>query len=162
MKTKLWAICITGLFGLAIVAAAAQPEFPEVIAFPGAVGGTGPGGVFKSVYSGPVKFTHLKHVQDYGAACGDCHHDENAEPIEAYDPAAVYICSECHANEGLLTGPLAENSTPREDQLAYRANAIHMQCIGCHQMYNNLNQVVRVPESCKTCHARRSADWVLK
>ncbi len=158
MRKKLWVAYIAGLCFMAIGVAVAQQDIPEVIDFPGAADGTGTGGIFQSIYSGPVKFTHSKHVQDYGAACGDCHHDENVEPIEAYDPDAVYTCGECHPSEGLLIGPIAENSTSREDQLAYRANAIHMQCIGCHQMYNNLNQVVRVPESCKTCHARRPPD----
>lgn len=158
MKTKTLFVYLSGLCWLAMGAAIAQEKIPEVIEFQGAAGDTGTGGVFQSIYSGPVKFTHIKHVQEYGAACGDCHHDENVEPIEAYDPDAVYTCGECHAREGLLIGPIAENKTSHEDQLAYRANAIHMQCIGCHQMYNNLNQVVRVPESCKTCHARRPPD----
>ncbi|MDX1268447.1 MAG: cytochrome c3 family protein, partial [Oceanisphaera sp.] len=128
MRTILMLTCIAGLCWLAMGDAAAQQGIPEVIDFPGAGGGTGTGGVFQSIYSGPVKFTHLKHAQDYGASCGDCHHDENVEPIETYDSDAEYTCGACHPEEGLLRGPTAENSSTREDRLEYRANAIHMQC----------------------------------
>ena len=162
MDKKLLITCIAGFFWLAFGVSIAQQTVPEVIDFDGATEKTSSGNIFQSMYSGPVKFTHLKHVQDYGAMCGDCHHDSDAEPINIYNPNATYACGECHAEEGLIRGPTAENKTSIQDQLAYRANAIHMQCIGCHQRYNNLNQVVRVPESCKTCHAKNSQDWVIK
>ena len=155
---------ISILFGLAFGVSFAQQTvpIPVVIDFDGATGAGDSEDIFKSNYSGPVKFTHLKHVEDYGAVCGDCHHDSDAEPINAYDPDATYTCGNCHSEEGLLRGPIAENEASASDWIAYRANVIHMQCIGCHQMYNNLNQVVRVPESCKTCHAKRPQDWVIK
>ena len=162
MKKRLLIICIAGLFCLAFGAAFAQQIIPEVIDFDGATNGGGSGDIFRSIYSGPVKFTHAKHVQSYGAVCGDCHHDSDAEPINSYDPDATYACGECHKEEGLIRGPAAENEASASDLIAHRANAIHMQCIGCHQMYNNLIQVVRVPESCKTCHARNPPDWVIK
>ena len=162
MNKRLLITCITGFFWLAIAAAEQTGPVPVVIDFDGATEAGGSGDVFQSIYSGPVKFTHLKHVEDYGAVCGDCHHDSDAEPINSYDPRAAYTCGECHPKEGLIRGPTAENEATTSDRLEHRANVIHMQCIGCHQMYNNLNQAVRIPESCKTCHARRPQDWVIK
>ena len=103
-----------------------------------------------------------KHVQDYGAVCGDCHHDRDGRPITSHNPDTIYACGKCHQKEGLVWGPIAENNTPAINLIAHRANAIHMRCIGCHQSYNNLNRVVRVAESCKTCHAKRPQDWVIK
>ena len=162
MNKRLLGICIAGLFWLAIGAAVAQQTVPAVIDFDGAIDGRSSKNIHQSIYSGPVKFTHSKHVQDYGAVCGDCHHDRHAKPIESHDPDTIYACGECHKREGLIWGPTAENDTSIKDRLAHRANALHMQCIGCHQMYNNLNRVVRVAESCKTCHAKRTQDWVIK
>ena len=162
MNKRLLIICIPGLFLLAIGTAIALQNVPIVIDFDGATDDGGPGDIFRSIYSGPVKFTHSKHVQDYGAVCGDCHHDSNAEPINSYDPDATYACGECHDEEGLIRGPIAENDVPTELRIAHRANVIHMRCIGCHQMYNNLNRVGRVSESCKTCHTRNTQDWVIK
>jgi hypothetical protein len=162
MNAKTLLTCIAGIFLLAIGAAIAQQDVPDVIEFGGATDGGGSGDIFRSIYSGPVKFTHLKHVEDYGAVCGDCHHDSDAEPIASFDPDATYACGECHDEEGLIRGPIAENEIPESDRIAYRANALHLQCIGCHKKYNELNKVVRVPESCITCHARKPQDWVVK
>jgi hypothetical protein len=162
MNKRLLITCIAGVLWLAIGAAVAQQTVPELIDFDGATDGGGPGDTFRSIYSGPVKFTHSKHVQDYGAVCGDCHHDNDAEPINSYDPDAIYACGECHNEKGLLRGPIAENEVSAGDRIAHRANSIHMKCFSCHQMYNNLNQVVRVAESCKTCHTRQSQDYVIK
>ena len=154
--------CIAGLFWLAIGAAVAQQTVPDVIDFDGATDVVGSGDTYRSIYSGPVKFTHSRHVEDYGAACGDCHHDSDAEPINSYNPEATYVCGECHNEEGLLRGPIAENEVSVSDRVAHRANVIHLKCIGCHQMYNDLNQVVRVPESCRTCHTKQPQGWVIK
>jgi hypothetical protein len=161
MIKKLLITSILGVFLLAIGAAVAQQTIPDVIDFDGATDGGSSGDIFRSIYSGPVKFTHSKHVDEYGAVCGDCHHDSDAEPINSYDPDAMYACIECHDEEGLLHGPVAENEVSDSDRIAHRANAIHQQCIGCHRQYNELNDVVRVPESCRTCHARQQPDWVI-
>ncbi len=162
MNAKTLVTCLAGFFWLAIGAAVAQETVPSVIDFDGATDGGVPGDTYRSIYSGSVKFTHSKHVDDYGAVCGDCHHDSDAEPIEFHDPDAIYACGECHDEEGLIRGPIAENEVSDSDRIAHRANALHLQCIGCHKMYNELNKVVRVPESCKTCHARNPQDWVIK
>ena len=161
MKTRLLITCITGFF-LIIGAAVAQQTIPDVIEFDGATDGGATADIYLSIYSGPVKFTHAKHVWDYGAVCGDCHHDRDGRPITSHNPETVYACGQCHQKEGLVWGPIAENNTPAINRIAHRANAIHMKCIGCHQSYNTLNQVVRVAESCETCHAKRPQDWVIK
>ena len=162
MNKRLLIICIAGLLWLVMGTAVAQQSVPGVIDFDGATDGDGSGDTFRSVYSGPVKFTHSKHVEDYGAVCGDCHHDSDAEPINSFDPDVTYACGECHSEEGFLRGPIAENEVSADGRVAHRANVIHMNCFGCHQMYNDLNQVVRVAESCKTCHTRQPQDWVIK
>ncbi len=162
MTTKTIVVLLAGFLGLVFGAAVAQQNVPEVIEFDGATDEGGSGDIFRSIYSGPVKFTHLKHVEEYGAVCGDCHHDSDAEPIASFDPDATYACGECHDEEGLIRGPIAENEVSESDRIAYRANALHQQCIGCHRQYNELNNVVRIPESCITCHARRPQDWVVK
>ncbi len=162
MNTKIFITCIAGLFWLAIYAAAAQQTVPEVIDFDGATDGGGSRDTYRSIYSGPVKFTMSKHVQDYGAACGDCHHDRDGKSIESHDPDTIYACGKCHKKEVIIWGPTTENDASAKDRIAHRSNAIHMQCIGCHQMYNDLNRVVRVAESCKICHAKHPQDWVIK
>jgi hypothetical protein len=162
MNTRTFLTCIAGFFWLFIGAAVAQQTIPEVIDFDGAADGGGSSDTYRSIYSGPVKFTHSRHVEDYGAVCGDCHHDSDFEPIESHDPDATYACIECHDEEGLIRGPIAENDASDSDLIAHRSNALHLQCIGCHKLYNELNRVVRVPESCKTCHAKHPQDWVIK
>jgi hypothetical protein len=31
---------------------------------------------------GIIMFSHKKHVEDYKAGCGECHHDANNKPLE--------------------------------------------------------------------------------
>ncbi len=162
MNTKTFVTCLTAFWVLAVGAAVAQQTVPELIEFDGAVDGGGTKDIYRSAYTGPVKFQHAKHVEDYGAGCGDCHHDSDFEPIESHDPDETYSCSECHEEEGLIRGPIAENDASDSDLIAYRANALHLQCIGCHRQYNDEKKVVRVPESCITCHAKRPQDWVIE
>ncbi len=162
MTARTLVTCLAGFFWLAIGAAVAQQTIPEVIDFDGATDKGDSRDTYRSIYSGSVKFTHSKHVQDYGAVCGDCHHNSDFEPINSHDPDETYACGECHDEEGLIRGPIAENDASDSDLIAHRSNALHLQCIGCHKLYNELNQVVRVPESCITCHAKLSQDWVIK
>jgi len=162
MNTRTLVTCLTGILGLLIGAAVAQQTVPELIDFDGAVDGGGTKDVYRSTYTGSVKFQHAKHVENYGAVCGDCHHDSDFEPIESYDPDETYSCSECHDEEGLIRGPIAENDVLDSDLITYRANAIHMQCIGCHKRYNDKKHLVQAPESCITCHTKHPQDWVIK
>ena len=147
---------------LVIGAADAQQTVPEVIDFDGAADGGSSRDFYGSVYTGSVKFKHSMHVEDYGAVCGDCHHDDSLEPIESYDPDQVYTCIDCHDEEGLIRGPKAENAASHDDLIEHRANVLHLQCVGCHARYNNEKHMIRAPEACITCHDKHLQDWVVK
>ncbi len=162
MFTRSVITCIALIFWLTIGTAVAQQSVPETIEFDGAADGGASADIYPSRYTGPVKFKHSKHVEDYGATCGDCHHDDSLEPIESYDPDQIYTCIDCHDEEGLIRGPKAENAAAHDDLIEHRANVIHLQCIGCHKSHNNEKHMIRAPEACIACHAENSQDWVVK
>ncbi len=88
--------------------------------------------MFKST-AGKVLFDHKTHTGDagYGLSCGDCHHTLEEDEYED-----AQSCSECH-----------ESDTEEEDVLN-RMDALHEQCIGCHQEFE------AGPEECLKCHVR--------
>ncbi|NQT09658.1 MAG: cytochrome c3 family protein, partial [Desulfobacteraceae bacterium] len=44
-----------------------------------------------------VMFSHKKHIEDYKAGCGECHHDENGKPLNNLKIGDnVQNCIECH------------------------------------------------------------------
>lgn len=161
MTTRICIIC-AGIILLAIGVAVSEEPIPKVVHFEGAADGGGSKDIYPSVYTGPIVFSHEKHFMDYGAKCGDCHHDSDGEPIVGYSSNRTFACSDCHDEEGLIRGPIAENAASSDDFVAHRANVLHMQCIGCHKQHNDLKQVVRVPESCIACHAKRAQGWAVK
>ena len=56
-----------------------------------------------------VEFSHDKHVKEYKATCGDCHHDENNKPLSNLKAGdAVKNCIECHSKPGEV--PKAEKA----------------------------------------------------
>lgn len=81
--------------------------------------------------AGKVLYDHKIHADTtgYGISCGDCHH--TLEP-DAY--ADAQSCSECHEAE------TDDEAVPK------RSDALHQQCIGCHQNYG------AGPEECASCH----------
>jgi hypothetical protein len=85
---------------------------------------------FQSV-AGKVMFDHGRHHAEtgYSLACGECHH--TLAPDE-YDQAGS--CTECHAPED------------GDDRVLKRSDALHQQCIGCHQEYG------AGPIDCSECH----------
>jgi hypothetical protein len=85
---------------------------------------------FQSV-AGKVMFDHGRHHAEtsYSLACGECHH--TLAPDE-YDQAGS--CTECHAPED------------GDDRVPKRSDALHQQCIGCHQEYG------AGPIDCSECH----------
>ncbi len=101
---------------------------------------------------GIVQFDHKKHVADkpdgYGLGCGECHHDENGEPLSDLKPGdAVKNCLECHNKQGRPARP-DPSMSPEEQQkekLKYYYGAIHENCMGCHKKQGG-------PVSCMECH----------
>jgi Class III cytochrome C family len=85
---------------------------------------------FQSV-AGKVLFDHSTHqtVEGYGLACGECHH--TLAPDE-YDQAGA--CTDCH------------NTEEGDEDVPKRSDALHQQCIGCHENYGT------GPTDCYQCH----------
>ncbi len=164
MKTRFLITCFAGIILLSAVnvALALETAIPDVIHFNGAVDGGGSADIHPTTYSGPVTFQHKKHFSEYGAGCGNCHHDSDHEPIVGYDDDKSFSCADCHDEEGFIRGPLAENAASPDDLIAHRANVIHMRCIGCHKKNNSERNVIRMPEACRMCHTKRDRDWILE
>ena len=162
MKTHILLTSLYVAIFMTIGVATALNPIPDVITFDGNPGGGGSENLHPSTYTGPVTFTHRKHINEYGIGCADCHHDSSHEPIVAYSPDEFFNCADCHLEEGLIRGPIAENETSIDDLLIHRANVLHMRCIGCHKKANAKQHVVRAPEACRICHTKRSQDWVIE
>ncbi len=75
---------------------------------------------------GKVLFTHSVHAGNYTGSCQDCHHNLD------YDE--TYNCSACHEETG-------------DESMPSRADAMHSQCIGCHEEYG------AGPVDCNACHS---------
>ena len=162
MKTRILLASLAGVILLAIAGAAAQNSIPNVINFAGNAAGGGSENIHPSIYTGPITFTHQKHIKEYGASCGDCHHDSDHEPIIGANSGDSFNCADCHDEEGLIRGPIAENGASRDDIIAHRSNVIHILCIECHKKYNATKHVVVAPEACRICHTKRPQDWIIE
>ena len=162
MAIKTIWICIAMAFLLFAGLVIAQDDYPDVIEFEGSTDGGGSQEIHPSTYTGPITFKHQKHIEEYVEGCEDCHHDSNHEPIEAYDPDETYTCADCHDGEGMIRGPIAENGASIDDLIEYRANVLHLRCIGCHKAYNAEQHVVIAPEACRICHTKRPQEWVIE
>lgn len=111
-----------------------------------------------------VSFSHKKHFADYGASCGDCHHDSDGQPITDLAPGDdVEKCIVCHDKPGEM--PKAEKKdlkklTPEEAlsmEMAYHAEALHANCRDCHKAWNKEHGKKGkdgAPTSCTACHAK--------
>ncbi|MDZ7832616.1 MAG: cytochrome c3 family protein [Desulfobacterales bacterium] len=109
---------------------------------------------FEEHRMGIVEFDHEKHAaskpEGYGLGCGDCHHDENGEPLtdlKRGDP--VQSCYECHDKDGRpRRDPAMSQEEWKKEELTYYYGAIHENCTGCHK------QMGAGPVSCTECHPR--------
>ncbi|KPA11840.1 cytochrome c, class III family protein [Candidatus Magnetomorum sp. HK-1] len=100
-----------------------------------------------------VQFTHKKHVADYKAGCGDCHHDKAGKPLKLKHGDNVDKCVKCHSKPGEIKGKNAKGMKSA-DKRAYHANALHDKCRGCHKDYNKKNNTKKAPTSCNKCHKK--------
>ncbi len=107
------------------------------------------------VYSGnnakQVLFHHDRHIGEYGASCGDCHHHPPGEDnnvacsechpqVEAPDGSPPDSCLDCHD---------AEDAEITENEIVLKTDAFHAQCGACHE------SIGQGPETgdCAGCHA---------
>ncbi len=110
--------------------------------------------IYESHEKGIVEFTHKKHFTDYGAGCGDCHHDDKGQPLtDLKEGDDVQGCAECHSKPGELKGRDARGKSKAE-KLEYHANALHDNCKDCHREYNKKNKTKAAPTTCTKCHPK--------
>jgi cytochrome c553 len=105
---------------------------------------------------GIVEFSHKKHVDEYKATCGDCHHDENNKPLtNLKEGDDVKKCIECHNKPG--EKPKGKNAPKlsKKEELQYHAEALHENCKGCHKAYNKKNKTKAAPTTCTKCHPKK-------
>ena len=104
---------------------------------------------------GIVTFTHAKHINDHKIACGECHHDDKGKPLTGLKEGDnVKPCFDCHNKPGELKGKKAKGLSDAE-KLAYEANAVHENCLGCHRKYNKDNKTKAAPTKCTDCHPKK-------
>ena len=100
---------------------------------------------------GIVAFSHKKHVEEYGATCMECHHDETGTPIDPAPGENVQSCIRCHDKPGQKP---RKKKLSRKEKLAYHAEAVHMNCKACHRAFNKKTGTKDAPVSCKACHPK--------
>jgi hypothetical protein len=107
---------------------------------------------------GIVHFSHKKHNEEYGAACGECHHDDKGKPLDLKMGDEVKRCIECHKTPG--EKPKAKKGEKKvkltkAQKLEYHAEAMHMNCKDCHKKHNKANKTKAAPTTCTKCHPKK-------
>jgi len=111
-----------------------------------------------------VNFTHKKHSEEYGAKCGECHHDADNKPLNDLKMGDdVQKCIECHKKPGEVPKELKKEwkakkiKKKEKDKLSreFHAEAIHDNCRACHKKYNKKNKTKAAPTTCVKCHPKK-------
>jgi len=106
-----------------------------------------------------VEFSHKKHVTEYKAGCGECHHDDKNKPLENLKEGDnVKNCMECHSKPGLKPKGKDAKKLSKKETLEYHAEAIHQNCQGCHKDFNKKNKKDKkksAPTKCTECHSKK-------
>jgi len=98
--------------------------------------------------------SHKKHVAEYGAACGDCHHDDKGKPLDLKEGDNVQKCIECHTKPGERPKGKGAPKLSKKERLEYHAEAFHYNCKACHKAYNKKNKTKAAPTTCTKCHVK--------
>ena len=105
-----------------------------------------------------VSFPHKKHVADYKAKCGDCHHDDKHNRLDDLkDGDNVQSCFECHNKPGEKPKGKDVPKLTLQEELKYHAEAMHANCKGCHQKTNQASGTTKAPTTCIKCHPAKQA-----
>jgi NAD-dependent SIR2 family protein deacetylase len=104
-----------------------------------------------------VTFTHKKHIEEYKAGCGECHHDAEGKPLSALKMGVeVQNCIECHTKASRAPkAKKGEAKLSKKEKMAYHAEAIHLNCISCHKKANKASGTKAAPTSCAKCHPKK-------
>jgi hypothetical protein len=100
-----------------------------------------------------VEFSHKKHMEDYKISCGECHHDEENNPLDLKIGDNVQKCAECHTI-------MAKTKENKKDIMVLE-NAMHGNCVNCHKDVNKKagdpkGRKGPAPASCSKCHEKNS------
>jgi len=110
-----------------------------------------------------VNFTHKKHSEDYGAGCGECHHDADGKPLNDLNMGDdVQKCIECHKKPGEVPKEVKQEwkakkvKKAEKDKLSreWHAEAIHDNCRDCHKAHNKKTKTKDAPTTCAKCHPK--------
>jgi len=105
---------------------------------------------------GIIMFSHKKHVEDYKAGCGECHHDANNKPLDNLKAGdAVQNCIECHKKPSERPKGKGAPKLNKKQRLEYHAEAIHYNCKGCHKKFNKKTGTKKAPTTCTKCHPKK-------
>jgi hypothetical protein len=105
---------------------------------------------------GIVQFSHKKHYTDYGAGCGECHHDANNKPLDNLKEGDdVQPCFECHNKPGEKPKGKGAPKLSKKEEILYHAEALHDNCKGCHRTFNKKNKTKAAPTTCTKCHPKK-------
>ena len=105
---------------------------------------------------GIVIFSHKKHIEDYNAGCGECHHDADSKPLNNLKAGDdVQSCIECHKKPGERPKGKGAPKLTKKQRLEYHAEAIHYNCKGCHKKFNKKTGTKAAPTTCTKCHPKK-------
>ncbi|MBU4345189.1 MAG: cytochrome c family protein [Desulfobacteraceae bacterium] len=103
-----------------------------------------------------VTFSHKKHVEDYKAGCGECHHDASNKPLDGLKAGDnVQGCIECHKKPGEAPKGKDAPKLTKKQKLEYHAEAIHYNCKDCHKKFNQKTDTKAAPTTCAKCHPKK-------
>jgi hypothetical protein len=150
-------ICMAVTVGLFFAAGAqAGKSVPDVISMDNQA--------YETHKKGIVQFSHKKHIEQYRLGCGECHHDDACKPLDSLKEGdEVQNCIVCHKIPGQVPKKMkkvwkAEKLTKaaiRKKKLAYHAEAMHYNCIGCHKDVTKKNKTKSAPTTCSKCHPKK-------
>jgi cytochrome c553 len=150
MQKKLFIIAvIVGISALFITAGIyAGTKVPDVVKMENKA--------YKKHTKGIIMFSHKKHINDYKAGCGECHHDKNNKPLDNLKEGDnVQQCIECHKKPGERPKGKDAPKLSKKERLDYHAEALHYNCKDCHKEFNKKTKTKKAPTTCTKCHPKK-------
>ena len=103
-----------------------------------------------------MTFSHKKHIEEYKAGCGECHHDDKGKALDNLKEGDnVQNCIECHKKPGERPKGKGAPKLSKKERLDYHAEALHYNCKDCHKKFNKKNKTKKAPTTCTKCHPKK-------